>query len=66
MGEQIDIDEIQSIKILSSDNPAYEEGEKEQVDTSMTLNNVSGVIDRFRIHLILYDYYFIIIHIYIG
>ena len=36
------------------DNPAYEEGEKETVEASMTLNNVSGVIDRFRIHLLTY------------
>ena len=41
------------MKIVSSDNPAYEEGEKETVEASMTLNNVSGVIDRFMNHLLL-------------
>ena len=37
---------------MTSGNPAYEEGEKEQVEASMVLNNVSGVIDRFLIHLV--------------
>ena len=38
---------------MTSGNPAYEEGDKEPVESSMVLNNVSGVIDRFLIFFIL-------------
>ena len=36
---------------MTSGNPAYEERDKEPVESSMVLNNVSGVIDRFLINL---------------